>query len=237
MLALKDVQFSYQETDVLKGISFSITKGEIVSLLGPSGCGKSTVLRLIADLIPPKAGEVIWDKASSNVSFVFQDSALMPWATVLGNVCLPFKLQNKQGTEIALDALKTVGLEGFEHRYPHALSGGQKMRVSIARALCSQPDLMLMDEPFAALDEILRFQMNQLLLKLTAEQGWSTLFVTHSVYEAAYLSDTVLVMKEGMIAGEVKPALDRTLSASDQRGSAAFSHAVQQISNLLGEEA
>jgi NitT/TauT family transport system ATP-binding protein len=238
MLAVTDLHFTYPEGDraVIDGVTFEMKEGEIVSLLGPSGCGKSTVLRLVAGLLVPDSGTIQWPGGDKKLSFVFQDAALMPWATVIENVLLPLSL--KRGIDLvsyqqAHDMLASVGLEGFDKRYPHKLSGGQRMRVSIARALMAHPELLLLDEPFAALDEILRFQMNEMLLKLRRKQGWSALFVTHSVYEAAYLSDRVLIIKNGMIEGDIKPSLDRSLPSFEQRGSAAFSKAVARISKLL----
>lgn len=238
MLAAQGLHFTYPEAErpVVDGLSFEVKRGEIVSLLGPSGCGKSTLLRLVAGLIPPQGGMIQWPEGKKALSFVFQDAALMPWATVLENVLLPLSLKGRAGPEgqaKARDTLTSVGLEGFDARYPHRLSGGQRMRVSIARALVAQPELLLLDEPFAALDEILRFQMNEMLLTLRHQQGWSALFVTHSVYEAAYLSDRILIIKNGRIGGEVNPSLDRNLPSFEQRGSRAFSNAVAEISQLL----
>jgi len=238
MLAASGLHFTYPEADrpVIDGLSFEVKQGEIVSLLGPSGCGKSTLLRLVAGLIPPQGGMIRWPEGRKALSFVFQDAALMPWATVMQNVLLPLSLQGRAGQQSqakARDVLASVGLEGFEARYPHRLSGGQRMRVSIARALMAQPELLLLDEPFAALDEILRFQMNEMLLTLRRQQGWSALFVTHSVYEAVYLSDRILVMKNSKIDGEINPLLDRRLPALEQRGSRTFSNAVAEISRLL----
>ncbi|WP_262691711.1 ABC transporter ATP-binding protein [Kordiimonas aestuarii] len=237
MLTATDLHFCYPEGEgaVTNGVSFEVAAGEIVSLLGPSGCGKSTVLRLVAGLLQPDRGSINWPVGDKRLSFVFQDAALMPWATVLENVLLPLSLKGKAGdrTEAALAKLASVGLEGYDHRYPHKLSGGQKMRVSIARALMAGPELLLLDEPFAALDEILRFQMNEMLLKLRRKQGWAALFVTHSVYEAAYLSDRILVMKNGKISGEFNPKLDRDKPSFEQRSSKAFTSAVANVSKLL----
>ncbi|WP_286831302.1 MULTISPECIES: ABC transporter ATP-binding protein [Kordiimonas] len=236
MLKVRDLSFAYDGgAAVLDNISISLQDGELVSLVGPSGCGKSTVLRLVAGLLTPIGGEITWKTGQApETGFVFQDAALMPWADVSTNISLPLSLRGQ-----ALDAkrleeiLGFVGLKGLEKRYPQALSGGQQMRVSIARALAADAKLLLMDEPFGALDEILRFRMNDLMLALKAEQGWSGLFVTHSIYEAVYLSDRVLVMDAGRIAGEVTPGLDRTLAAADQRASKSFIEATRKVATIL----
>ncbi|MBT8424371.1 MAG: ABC transporter ATP-binding protein [Silicimonas sp.] len=183
----------------LKGMTLDVHAGDFVSLLGPSGCGKSTALRLIADLIHPTSGAIRWhvDTSPGALSVVFQEPSLMPWATVEDNVWLPLRLQGKKKSEVAGDiaeALALVGLETFHHAYPRELSGGMKMRVSIARALVTHPQLILMDEPFAALDEITRFKLNNDLLELKAAIGCTVIFVTHSVFESVFLSDRIIVM-------------------------------------------
>ncbi|WP_417448864.1 ABC transporter ATP-binding protein [Kordiimonas sp.] len=240
MLRVSSLKFAYPEAErpVINNVSFDVRAGEIVSLLGPSGCGKSTILRLVSGLLPANEGALDWPQGQKRLSFVFQDAALMPWATVLENVLLPLSLTgiSAQDKDAALHTLRAVGLDGLAARYPQKLSGGQRMRVSIARALVARPELLLLDEPFAALDEILRFHMNEMLLKLRREQGWSALFVTHSIYEAAYLSDRILVIKNGMIKGEIKPKLDRRAPVSEQRSSAAFTTAVAETSMLLEAE-
>ena len=233
MLEVRDLSFRYgDDVAVLSDLSLNIAKGEVVSLLGPSGCGKSTVLRIIAKLLTANEGDVIWQGAPE-LAFVFQDPALMPWATVGENVRLPGRLKGSVDQKSIEHALDSVGLGAMTQRFPAQLSGGQRMRASVARALAANPTVLLMDEPFAALDEILRFQMNELLLDLRAERGLSILFVTHSLYEAAYLSDRVLVMDSGQINGEVKPDLNRENSAQDQRASVAFTSAVSKISALM----
>jgi NitT/TauT family transport system ATP-binding protein len=184
-----------------------------VSLLGPSGCGKSTLLRIIAGLTDPSEGTLDRPLAGSgpesgSVGFVFQDATLMPWANALGNVMLPLRLARTprgEASDRAATALASVGLAGFEKSYPRALSGGMRMRVSIARALVTRPKLLLMDEPFAALDEITRFRLNNDLLELWRQQRFTAVFVTHSVFESVYLSGRVLVMaaRPGRIVREV----------------------------------
>ena len=176
-----------------------------MSLLGPSGCGKSTVLRIIAGLGAPTSGHVDWPRSTGGrsnrpnnaIGFVFQEPTLMPWATVFNNVWLPLKLagQSKsQSRERVMEALESVGLADFANAYPRELSGGMKMRVSIARALVPRPQLLLMDEPFAALDEITRHKLNNDIIRLKERYGWTVIFVTHSVFESVYLSNRIVVM-------------------------------------------
>ena len=189
-------------TVALKDMTLDINSGEFVSLLGPSGCGKSTALRIIAGLSSPTAGRLMWPDERPGahdhaISFVFQEPTLMPWATVFDNVHLPLKLKGKSADAsrtAVMEALEMVGLERFATSYPRELSGGMKMRVSIARALVTKPRLLLMDEPFAALDEITRFRLNNDLLRLWQEFGWTVIFVTHSVFESVYLSNRIVVM-------------------------------------------
>jgi NitT/TauT family transport system ATP-binding protein len=198
-------------TRALENVSFSIEPGEFVSLVGPSGCGKSTALRLIAGLMEPERGTVTFPAGRPEIGFVFQEPTLMPWARALENVRLPIDLEGRHGTgrgkanERATRGLARVGLAGFERAYPRELSGGMKMRVSIARALAAEPRLLLMDEPFAALDEFSRQALNDDLLKLWAEDKLTVIFVTHSVYESAYLSSRVVVMtpRPGRIAADI----------------------------------
>lgn len=191
-------------TEALIGLDLNVREQEFLSLLGPSGCGKSTALRLIAKLASPTAGHITWhhgqeatDHRPAAVGFVFQEPTLMPWATVFDNVYLPLRLEGlaKHAVTSRVDtAIGMVSLEGFESAYPRELSGGMKMRVSIARALVTEPTLLLMDEPFAALDEITRFRLNDDLLKLWQDNRWTVIFVTHSVYESVYLSNRIAVM-------------------------------------------
>ena len=187
------------DTVALRGMSLEVNQGDFVSLLGPSGCGKSTALRLIAGLVQPTAGRIVWDGAHRPGDFgvVFQEPTLMPWATVAQNVWLPFRLRGERyrdARERVLEALRLVGLAEFHAAYPRELSGGMKMRVAIARALVTSPRLILMDEPFAALDEITRFNLNADLLALKAQIGCTVVFVTHSVFESVFLSDRIVVM-------------------------------------------
>jgi NitT/TauT family transport system ATP-binding protein len=193
-------------TVALSGMTLTVESGEFVSLLGPSGCGKSTALRIIAGLGDVSDGTIDWPSSRINskglpegdIGFVFQEPTLMPWKNVYGNVHLPLKLRgvSKAGArDQILSVLETVGLQDFAEAYPRELSGGMKMRVSIARALVTKPKLLLMDEPFAALDEITRQKLNDDVLRLWKTTGITVIFVTHSVFESAYLSNRIVVMK------------------------------------------
>jgi NitT/TauT family transport system ATP-binding protein len=192
-------------TLALNDVNLRLNRGEFVSVLGPSGCGKSTLLRLIAGLGEPSAGDITWpsagmaadSKPGRHLSFVFQEPTLMPWATTLGNVMIPLKLRGmakQEATDRCRDMLARVGLEAFQNAYPRELSGGMRMRTSIARALVTEPSILLMDEPFAALDEITRHKLNDDLLGLWERQRFTVVFVTHSVFESVYLSERIVVM-------------------------------------------
>jgi NitT/TauT family transport system ATP-binding protein len=183
----------------LRSLALTIREGDFLSLLGPSGCGKSTALRLIAGLIEPSRGRIEWagGQAAGDLGVVFQEPTLMPWATVAQNVWLPFRLRGRSYASVEdeiREVLRSVGLEGFADAHPRELSGGMKMRVSIARAIVTRPRLILMDEPFAALDEITRFRLNNDLLALKDRIGCTVVFVTHSVFESVFLSNRILVM-------------------------------------------
>ncbi|MSU89171.1 ATP-binding cassette domain-containing protein [Rhodobacteraceae bacterium 2CG4] len=183
----------------LRGMDLDVRLGDFISLLGPSGCGKSTALRLISGLTHPTAGRIRWDgpHGTDDLGVVFQEPTLMPWATVEDNVFLPLRLKGKRKAEVqaAIDAaLALVGLDAFAGAYPRELSGGMKMRVSIARAMVTRPKLILMDEPFAALDEITRFKLNNDLLAMRQAIGCTVIFVTHSVFESVFLSDRIVIM-------------------------------------------
>jgi NitT/TauT family transport system ATP-binding protein len=195
----------------LDGLDLEVREGEFLSLLGPSGCGKSTALRIMAGLSEPSAGQVAWrdgDAARRQIGFVFQEPTLMPWANVADNVRLPLRLAGESSAVSAprvADALERVGLAAFATAYPRELSGGMKMRVSIARALVTAPKVLLMDEPFAALDEITRFKLNDDLIALWRALGKTVVFVTHSVFESVYLSTRIVVMtpRPGRVASEL----------------------------------
>ncbi len=194
-------------TVALANVALDVFEHQFLSLLGPSGCGKSTLLRLIAGLSDPSSGTIAW-QGHPSLSFVFQEPTLMPWATALSNVMLPLRLagvRSDERRERATAALRQVGLAGFEKAYPRELSGGMKMRVSIARALVTRPKVLLMDEPFAALDEITRHKLNNDLLELWQREGFTVIFVTHSVFESAFLSQRIAVMaaRPGRVIEEI----------------------------------
>lgn len=200
-------------TVALDGLDLAVGRHEFLCILGPSGCGKSTALRIVAGLARASDGELDWADGGSagDIGFVFQEPTLMPWATVFDNVHLPLRLQGRkrrQAGEAVMEALDLVGLAEFAGAYPRELSGGMKMRVSIARALVTRPRLLLMDEPFAAVDEITRTRLNHDLLDLWQSQGWTVVFVTHSVYEAVFLASRIVVMsaRPGRIVAELEIA-------------------------------
>ncbi|MCC6175435.1 MAG: ABC transporter ATP-binding protein [Chloroflexi bacterium] len=233
-------------TVALEDISFEVHEGQFVSLVGPSGCGKSTLLRTIAGLgavtqgtlivegLPPKQAR--HDRA--DIAFVFQDANLMPWRNVVGNVELPLELRGVPKAErrtMALAALETVGLVDSARSYPRELSGGMRMRVSLARALAAQPRLLLMDEPFGALDEITRQRLNGELLSICALAGWTVVFVTHNVFEAVYLSSRILVMsaQPGRIIAEVPVDLPYP-RVPEIRTAPEYTRIVGEVIGLLG---
>lgn len=225
----------------LSGVNFELHRGEFISLIGPSGCGKSSLLRLIAGLSAPSEGRISWGEGgrptNAPLGFVFQEPTLMPWRTVGANVALPLRLRACAPAEIerrVREALSLVGLAEHEAAYPHQLSGGMKMRVSIARALVVQPQLLLLDEPFAALDELTREQLNEDLLQLQQVQRWTVIFVTHSVHEAVFLSSRILVMspRPGRIVHDV--ALDTAAVRDDAyRTSIPYAERCKEVSALL----
>jgi NitT/TauT family transport system ATP-binding protein len=203
-------------TRALSPVDLAVRAGEFVTLLGPSGCGKSTLLKMIANLIGPTEGRLLWwrhgfervGEAGKNLVMVFQDATLMPWSRVQSNVRLPLDLAGLDkaiSNKRVADALALVGLTGFERHYPRQLSGGMQMRASIARALVTEPNLLLMDEPFGALDEITRNRLDADLIQLWWKKKLTVIFVTHSIYEAVFLSTRVAVMaaRPGRILAEV----------------------------------
>jgi NitT/TauT family transport system ATP-binding protein len=207
IVALRSVGKTYAGgTKALERLDLDIRRGEFVSLLGPSGCGKSTALRIVAGLNAPSSGSVAWPQGQARLGFVFQEPTLMPWANIEANVALPLALAGERRPKAAAEMLRRVGLAEFARSYPRELSGGMKMRASIARALVTGPDLLLMDEPFAALDEITRFKLNDELLALWHEMRRTVVFVTHSVFESVYLSQRIVVIspRPGRVAAQIE---------------------------------
>jgi NitT/TauT family transport system ATP-binding protein len=226
-------------TLALDRLSLGVEPGEFLTLLGPSGCGKTTLLRLIAGLAEPSDGRVEWspDGGARRLGFVFQEPTLMPWARVEDNIRLPLMLAAVSPAESAGrvgEVIAHVGLEGFERAYPRELSGGMKMRVSIARALVTQPRILLMDEPFAALDEITRFRLENDLSSLAHRQRLTVLFVTHSVFESVYLGSRVVVLspRPGRVAAEFR--VDAPAPRGEAfRTSSVYLEACRHVSALL----
>ena len=223
----------------ISDLNLTVQQGDFISLLGPSGCGKSTALRLIAGLIQPTAGSIEWQggQGEGDLGVVFQEPTLMPWARVKDNVWLPFRLRGRSYASVAdkiEQALSLVGLHDFHDAFPRELSGGMKMRVSIARALVTRPRLILMDEPFAALDEITRHKLNNDLLSLRESIGCTVIFVTHSVFESVFLSDRIVVMatSPGRVIGELH--VDASYPRSDAfRTSPEYAASASEASAML----
>lgn len=232
-------------THALADVTLDVKRGELLALLGPSGCGKSTVLRLIAGLAHPTGGAVAWSEAGQAtaspsghaIGFVFQEPTLMPWATVAANVALPLRLKGVPRAEAAARVatlIGRVGLADFADVFPRELSGGMKMRVSIARALATSPEILLMDEPFAALDEINRFKLNNDLLDLWQALGTTIVFVTHSVFESVYLAQRIVVMmpRPGRIFADI--AIDAPYPrGEDFRGSPDYAGYCSKVASAL----
>jgi NitT/TauT family transport system ATP-binding protein len=226
--------------EALHDASLRLAEGDFVALLGPSGCGKSTLLRLIAGLDQPDSGSLRWDDkppAPGDIGFVFQDATLLPWASAEENVFLPLRLRGIDRKAAAPDvhaALSRVGLAGFEAARPRTLSGGMRMRVSIARALVTKPRLLLMDEPFAALDEFTRHKLQADLLEVWRAVGCTVVFVTHSTYEAAFLARRIVLMTPR--PGRIEREMASTLTPGpDTRLDPAYAALVRQISVAMQE--
>jgi NitT/TauT family transport system ATP-binding protein len=216
-LDLRGVRKAFQEHTVIEHFDLAVPSGEFLAILGPSGCGKSTLLRILARLLLPDAGSVTLDPDADRfeTAFVFQDAHLLPWRTVLDNVALPLELMgvaNEERHRKARAALSEIGLSEAEDRFPAELSGGMRMRVSLARALVSEPRLLLLDEPFAALDEITRFRLDLRLRELWKERGLTVVFVTHSISEAAFLANRAVVLARR--GGRIK--LDRRINLPER---------------------
>lgn len=242
MIALNSVSKRFANTTVLENVDLTIDTGEFVSLIGPSGCGKSTLLKLISGLSPASSGSILVDgatpaQARKTISYIFQDATLLPWRNVARNVGLGLELEHadRQVAKLKVQSLlELVGLTHVARSYPRQLSGGMKMRVSVARALATTPRLLLLDEPFGALDEMTRDRLNEELLRLRAEQNWTAVFVTHSVAEAVFLSTRVIVLAPapGRIAQQI--AIDLPFPRTGlTRESPEFENYVSQVSRAL----
>jgi NitT/TauT family transport system ATP-binding protein len=241
-VVLNRVSKRYGNTTVLRDVDLSIAQGEFVSLIGPSGCGKSTLLKLISGLTAASEGSILVDgaaptKARKTISYIFQDATLLPWRTVARNVGLGLELEhaNREVRKQKVQSLiELVGLTHVADAYPRQLSGGMKMRVSVARALATTPRLLLLDEPFGALDEMTRDRLNEELLRLKVEQNWTALFVTHSVAEAVFLSSRIIVLAPtpGRVAREIAVDLPWPRT-SITRESSEFESLVTTVSRAL----
>jgi NitT/TauT family transport system ATP-binding protein len=239
MLHLTSVGRRFGSVEALRDVSLNIDAGDFVALLGPSGCGKTTLLRMIAGLERIDAGELAWDAGhqptQGEVGFVFQDATLLPWASAADNVFLPLRLRGmtrEQAMPQVHAALDRVGLHGFAEARPRQLSGGMRMRVSITRALVTRPRLLLMDEPFAALDEFTRHKLQEDLLSLWQELRCTVVFVTHSVYEAAFLARRIVLMtpRPGRIDHEIASPL---LPGAQARLDPAYAALVAQVTREM----
>ncbi|MEX2112003.1 MAG: ABC transporter ATP-binding protein [Pirellulales bacterium] len=237
---------TYQgEVRALEDLAFEIPPGQFVSIVGPSGCGKSTLLRVVAGLLAPSSGGIdvagkapsIARRSANRLSFVFQDATLLPWRNLRDNVGLPLELQQTGQAERAArihEALALVGLEDAARRFPSQLSGGMRMRASLARALVTRPQLLLLDEPFGALDDLTRHVLNDELLRLWQAHGWTSLFVTHNIAEAVYLSQRILVLspQPGRIVADVSVNLPSPRTA-DVRATAEFARITGEVAASL----
>jgi NitT/TauT family transport system ATP-binding protein len=222
-------------TEAVRDVTFTVRKGEFVTVVGPSGCGKSTLLKIASGLLEPTSGEVAVDR--DRLGYVFQDATLLPWRTVQGNVELLAELHDIPRAErarLADEAIELVGLKGFEHHYPKSLSGGMKMRASLARTLTLKPPVFLFDEPFGAVDEITREHLNEETQQLFQREGFAGLFITHSISEAVFMSTKVFVMsaRPGRIVAEFDVPFDYPRHP-DLRFDPEFAHLSGEISRAL----
>ena len=250
VIGIDDVSLVYRAKNsavhALDRVSLGASEGEFVALLGPSGCGKSTLLKLVSGLIPPTSGVIRVNRQpvrgpTASIGIVFQNPVLMAWRSALRNILLQIEIRGlpvEKYRATAQELIQLVGLEGFENAYPHQLSGGMQQRVGLCRALIHDPDLLLMDEPFGALDALTREQMNAELQRIWMERRKTVLFITHSISEAVYLADRVLVMspRPGRIVGEIKVDLarPRTVASTEQLEFARLTRQVRRHLNSAG---
>jgi NitT/TauT family transport system ATP-binding protein len=244
----KSFEIDGRRVEALRDIDLSLSQGEFGALIGPSGCGKSTLLRLVADIMPPTEGAITIGglppsraRKEHQIGFVFQDPTLLPWRTVLENIRLPLEVVGAKASPSSatpLDLINLVGLSGFEHAKPAQLSGGMQQRAAIARALVLSPQILLLDEPFGALDEISRHRMNLELLRIWAETRTTALMVTHSIQEAVFMADKIFVLaaRPGRIVDTVPVEIDRPRRLS-QMNAPAFVSAVERVrTSLFGDQ-
>ncbi|MDI7862750.1 ABC transporter ATP-binding protein [Rhizobiaceae bacterium n13] len=239
VVQVRDICKKYGNLEALRGINLEFQRGKLTTLLGPSGCGKTTLLKIIAGLVPATTGEIrVNGRAVTGPgperAFVFQDFALMPWATVLRNVGFGLELRGVESVErnrIACRYIEQVGLAGFEDKYPHELSGGMRQRVGIARAFAVNADVLLLDEPFSAVDEQNRRKFQEDLLQLVELEKKTFIFVTHSIEEAVYVSDRIVLLspRPGRISRVIDPSIDRSASPDEIRRNASYLDVVEEI--------
>ncbi|QRM56124.1 ABC transporter ATP-binding protein [Sinorhizobium sp. BG8] len=239
IVEVREICKNYGDLEALRGINLEFERGKLTTLLGPSGCGKTTLLKIIAGLVPASLGEIrINGRAVTGPgperAFVFQDFALMPWATVLRNVAFGLELKGVDFTErnrVARRYIEQVGLAGFEDKYPHELSGGMRQRVGIARAFAVNADVLLLDEPFSAVDEQNRRKFQEDLLRLVELEKKTFIFVTHSIEEAVYVSDRIVLLspRPGRISQIIDPTIDRSASPDEIRRDAGYLDVVEEI--------
>jgi len=238
-VSVKGIYKNYGDVEALRNMSLDFPKGQLTSLLGPSGCGKTTLLKIIAGLLQPNQGEVyvngqIVSEPGPDRAFVFQDFALMPWASVLRNVAFGLELRKVAKSEredIARKYIKEVGLDGFENSYPHELSGGMRQRVGLARALSVDSPVLLMDEPFSAVDEQTRRKFQEDLLQLVKEESKTFIFVTHSIEEAVYVSDQVAILlpRPSRVSEIIKPSSFKNKDVDSIRKDSEYLDTVEKI--------
>ncbi|WP_172123457.1 ABC transporter ATP-binding protein [Devosia sp. 919] len=243
VVKVRGVSKTYGDIEALRNIELEFERGQLTTLLGPSGCGKTTLLKIIAGLVPATSGEIqVNDRVVTGPgperAFVFQDFALMPWATVMRNVAFGLELRGINAAErkrIASRYIEEVGLAGFEDKYPHELSGGMRQRVGIARAFAVNADVLLLDEPFSAVDEQNRRKFQEDLLRLVALEKKSFIFVTHSIEEAVYVSDRIVLLspRPGRISQIIDPRIDRSATPDDIRRDPGYLDTVEEIWNGL----